>query len=396
MSRVKALITPSVMRWARERAGLSLEDAAYKIKRPVGEITAWENGSLLPSIAQARKASEVYHRPLAVFYLPEPPKDFETLRDFRWLPATQPRDFSPQLALLIRVTQYQQGWMREFLLKEGFKPLPFIGSTTVNDSPRGVALDILRVLNLSPEEQRECNTRQEAFRLWMQRAEMAGVFVFRQRHIALTEARGIAFSDDIAPFVFVNSGDSRAAQLFTLAHELAHLWLDLSGVSNLEPYGRALDTQTSGIEVFCNKVAANAVLEEQIFQQEWSNQNPDWSIEDKIQHISGALKVSEEVVARRLLERNIIPRELYQELRQSYQDRWEEFELRERQKMKSSKGGPSYYVTSVARNGYAFSQTVIGAFLAGDVSGRDASSLLDVKVNNLRRLGEAAGMFASV
>jgi Zn-dependent peptidase ImmA (M78 family)/transcriptional regulator with XRE-family HTH domain len=396
MSRVKALITPSVIRWARERAGLSLEDAARRIRRPVEDIKAWESGASLPSISQARKASEVYRRPLAVFYLSEPPKDFETLRDFRSLPDTEPRDFSPQLALLIRMTNYRQEWMHEFLLKEGFEPLSFVGSTTVSNSPRDVALDILRVLGLSPQEQRDCNTRHDALRLWIQKAEAAGVFVFRQRHIALVEARGIAFSDSIAPFIFVNSGDSRAAQIFTLAHELAHLWLDLSGVSNLELHGRTLDVQSHSVETFCNKVAANAVLEEQIFQQEWVSQDHHWPIEDRIQQISGALKISEEVVARRLLERGIISQDLYQELRQSYQDRWEKLEFRERQRLKSSKGGPSYYVTSVARNGYAFTQTVVGAFMSGDILGRDASSLLDVKVSNLRRLGEAAGMFPSV
>lgn len=396
MSRVEALVTPSVMRWAREQARLRLEEAAAKIRRPVEEIQSWEDGSLRPSIAQARKASKVYRRPLAVFYLPEPPKDFETLRDFRSLPDVELGDYSPEMAFLIRITQYRQGWMREYLLNEDIEPLTFVGSASLNDSPRDVAIDILRVIRLSPEEQRKCNTRQEALRLWIEKTETAGVFVFRQRQVALAEARGFVISDDIAPFIYINSGDSKAAQIFTLAHELAHLWINLSGISNLEPLGQTLDYEIAQIEAFCNKVAAEAILEEQIFNQEWYSQDANCSLEDRIQQISRAFKVSEEAVARRLLEKGIITRERYLELRQLYQARWQDIKSRERERIKLSKGGPSYYVTTVAKNGYAFSQTVVSAFMAGAISGRDASSLLNVKVNNLRRLGETAGVHTSL
>ena len=171
MPRVEALVTPSVIKWAREQAKMSIDEAARKIKRSPADIQAWENGTLRPSIAQARKASEVYRRPLAVFYLPEPPKDFRTLRDFRTLPNNNLREYSSELALLIRTAEYRQEWTREHLLDEGEEPLSFVGSASLNENPRDVARDILETLQLSPQDQQECNTRQGALRLWLEKAE---------------------------------------------------------------------------------------------------------------------------------------------------------------------------------------------------------------------------------
>ncbi len=392
MAQLEALVTPSVMRWAREQARLSLDDASSKIKRPPEEIVAWEEGSSRPSIAQARRASQVYRRPLAVFYLPEPPEDFETLRDYRSLPETESRELSPELAFLIRISQHRQNWMRDYLLTEGAEALTFVGSARTQDPPQAIADDIRRIIRVSPENQKRCETRYEALRLWIEHSERAGVFIFRQRQISLIEARGFLISDDIAPFVFINSEDSRSAQLFTLTHELAHLWLNLSGVSNLERRGRTIDEETGRIEVFCNKVAAYTVLDEKLFSKEWKGLSRTIPLEERIQHVSASLKVSEEVVARRLLDKGSITQHRYGELRDKYQERWRRLKDRERERMKSSEGGPSPYVTAVARLGYTFTRTVVSGFMSGAISGRDASSLLNVKVNNLRRLGEVAGI----
>ncbi len=392
MAQVEALVTPSVMRWAREQARLSLDQASSKIKRCSEEIAAWEDGTLRPSIAQARKASEVYRRALAIFYLPAPPKDFETLRDYRSLPDTEIREFSAELAFLMRIAQHRQDWIRDYLITEGFESLAFVGSASTQDTPQNTADHIRQVIHVPPEEQSDCETRHEALRLWIEGSEAAGVFIFRQRRISLIEARGFLISDDISPFIFINSEDSKSAQLFTLAHELAHLCLNLSGVSNLQTRGTAIDEETGRIEVFCNRVAAYAVLDERLFSEEWKGLSARIPLEEKIRHVSGALKVSEEVVARRLLDKNLITQDTYRELRQTYQDRWEKFKAGQRERMKSSEGWPPYYVTTAARLGYAFTRTVVSGFMSGAISGRDASSLLNVKVNNLRRLGEVAGI----
>ena len=270
MSQLEALVTPSVMKWARERAHLSLDDAAARIKRPVSDIENWENGIVRPSIAQARKASEVYKRPLAVFYLPEPPTDFETLRDFRSLADTTLSEYSPELALVVRQARYRQEWTREFIVSEGAEKLSFVGSASLRDSPATVADKIMKVLQITSKEQQECLTREEALRLWVQKTEEAGVFLFRQGHVDLSEARGFVLSDDYAPFVFINSEDAKAAQMFTLLHELAHLWINVDGLSNLEPFTSNTKRDVQEMEVFCNKVAAHALLNPSSFDDAWS------------------------------------------------------------------------------------------------------------------------------
>lgn len=391
MSRVEALVTPSVIRWARETSGLSIEKAAKKLRRPVEDVEAWESGLNRPSISQARKASEIYKRPLAILYLPEPPKDFETLRDFRCLPIHEDREYSPELLLIMRTATEHQQWTREFLIDEGIPPLPFVGSATVGDNPREVGEDILGVLEISPDEQCDCRGRIEALRLWMSKAERKGVFVFRQGRIDLRQSRGFIISDDIAPFVYLNSEDAGAAQVFTLVHELAHLWLNQSGVSNIVTFGAYQSVEASRIETFCNKVASEALLFRDRFDAEWSNLSSSMTIEERVEKISRIFKVSEEAIARRLLENIIITNEKYEQLREYYQDRWLELKGKERNRLKQAGGGPSFYVQKVSKNGYAFTQTVVSAFNSGTISGREASTLLGVKVNHMPRLALTAG-----
>ncbi len=392
MARIEALITPSLMRWAREKARLSTEQAAKKIGRPKEGIEAWETGTSRPTIPQARKASEVYKRPLAVFYLPEPPEEFDTLRDFRILPVDYEPDYSPELALLIRTAKFRQEWMREFLIEEGDIKLSFVGSSSLNDNPQDISRLILSKLNLSPKEQINCHARNEALRLWIDRAERDGIIIFRQGNIDVKEARGFILCDEYAPFIFINSDDAIAAQIFTLAHELAHLWLNQSGISNLEPFEKNHRDESQKIEIFCNRVASEAVLDRTLFNKSWRDQNASLSIEEQIENISNMFKISEEAISRRLLDDGNIDYEKYLELREFYQNRWRKYKEKERQRMKSAEGGPSYYVKKVFNNGYSFTQTVISAFESGAITGRDASSLLDVKVSNIQRLASAAGM----
>jgi len=391
MSRVEALVTPSVIRWARETSGLSTEKAAKKLSRPVEDVEAWESGLKRPSIAQARKASEIYRRALAVFYLPEPPKDYETLRDFRCLPDDEDRKYSPELLLIMRTAIEHQQWTREFLIDEGMPPLPFVGSATVDDNPREVGEDILRVLEISPDEQCDCRSRGEALRLWMSKAEKKGIFVFRQGKIDLRQSRGFIISDEIAPFIYLNSEDAQAAQIFTLVHELAHLWLNQSGVSNIVTFGAYQSVEASMIEPFCNKVASEALLFRDRFDTEWNNLSSSMNIGDRIEKISRIFKVSEEAIARRLLEKDDITNDKYEQLREYYQDRWLELKEKERKRLEGAGGGPSFYVQKVSKNGYAFTQTVVSAFNSGAISGREASALLGVKVNHMPILALTAG-----
>lgn len=395
MARIRAKITPALMEWARTQARFSPEEAAEKIGRSVDEILAWESGESLPTIPQARKASEVYKRPLALFYMEEPPMDFETLRDFRRLPERTSRTYSPELSLLLRSTIEKQIWTRDYLISEGYEQLEFVGSAGVGEDPIELANTIRNTLNFPLEEQLHCRSRQEALTTWLRKIEQIGIYAFRQREIDLEEARGFVLVDDYAPFIFINSADSRVGQIFTIAHELVHIFLNQQGISNLNSLGKFQDTESEEIEIFCNQVASHVILEDQEFINRWTSTDEDESLFHRIEETSRTFKVSEESIARRLLEKEIISRDTYQELREYYSDRWREFREREMERMRQTEGGPSYYLTTAVKNGYSFTKTVVSAYYSGNIYGNEASSLLNVKVNNLGRLGETVGISVS-
>ena len=378
------------MRWARETAGYSVEDAASKIRRPPHEIEAWEEGSVKPTMPQARRAAEVYRRPLAVFYLEEPPTTFQPLQDFRRLPDDSTRQYSPELAFLVRHTHYRQEWLHEYLVGEGTEPLDFVGSADLSASPQELAATIRTTLGISREDQHACRTKTEALGLWVRKTERAGVFVFREGAIECREGRGFVLSDACAPFIFLNSKDAKAAQIFTLAHELAHLWLGQSSISNLEEKGSLVSPRASKVEVFCNRVAADTVVEPRAFWELWREQGPGMSLESRIEDLSAYFRVSNEVVARRLLDAGVIYRDMYERLCEEYRERWQKFKEREAEARRRREGGPSYYLVRVVHNGVAFTQTVLGAYYGGAVSGRDTAGLLGVKLNHLDRLATEA------
>jgi len=393
---VRATITPAVINWARESAKLTLEEAARKIGRPVSEIEAWEDGTLQPTMPQARNAAKVYKRPLAVFYLPEPPKGWQVLRDFRTLPVDEPREYSPELTFLIREAVARQEWMREFLIEDGQEPLPFVGSASTGSDPVELAEAIRQTLSVTIEELRHCQSRDEAVNLWIHKAEQIGVYVFRDSSVASLEARGFVVSDQYAPFVYINSSDAKVAQIFTLVHELVHLWINEPGVSNLEARGAVVDESIAAIETFCNRVTGFVVLEPSAFERQWQSRDKSKSIDETIENIASYFRVSREAVARRLLDNGVMSQKKYLSLRDQSREEWLAYREKEKEKQRKSEGGPSYYRILLNKNGKAYSRTILSAYYSGAVSGRETSSLLNVKLNNLPKLAAEAAIFAGV
>lgn len=381
MVRMEARITPSVMKWARESAKLDIATAAKRIGRSEDEIEQWERGEKMPSFAQARKASEVYKRSLAVFYLPEAPREFDTLRDFRQLPQDASREWSPELALLIRQVQARQEWLREFLVEEGSDGVPFVGSASVQTPVSELSATIRKTLELQLEEQMACSSAREALNLWIDHAEYFGISICREGGIECEEARGFVLTDQYAPFVYINSNDSYAGRLFTLVHELVHLWINEPGISNLGNL-RRLRSEEARIERFCNQVAADTLVDQSLMARYWRDRDVDEHLCDQVSGVARKFAVSEEVIARRLLDMNEITEAEYLDLRRYYNERWTEHRRRQR----AQEGGPAYGLRMALVNGYQFARIVLGAYKRGRISGRDASGLLHVKVNNIPQL----------
>lgn len=384
----EALVTPSVLRWARQKARLSAEEAASRIGRSAEDIEAWERGEKRPSMAQARRASEAYKRSLAVFYLPEPPEEFDTLKDFRQIPNTEAIDYSPELALIIRHIQSRQEWMHQYCIRHQAAPLSFVGSATTADSPTDLARTIRSFLEVTTHEQIRNTAPATAFNYWTGKIEAIGVCVCREGKIEIEEARGIALADPYAPFIYVNSNDSYAGRQFTLLHELVHLWINASGLSNLGRLQKSPHSPHAVTEVFCNRTAALILLPPRDFADAWMERDDNEVLEAQIDVVARKFKVSDETVARRLLDNDMISQGEYERLRAQYQERW-------REQAGQRSGGGDYYRNAVSFNGRLFTHTVLHARYSGEITIREASIALGVKTNHLKRLAQITGLLQS-
>src|SRR5690606_8871461 len=226
----RAEINPVVLRWARETAKYSIDEAASKISVSPEKLMAWESGETMPTIRQAQHLAKTYRRPFAILFLSEIPKDFQPLRDFR---AIGSAPLSTGSTFIIREIQQKQAWMSEINQDEGESPAPFIGRFSISDDPTTVSHDILQTLSITPG-----NYASNPMSEWIDHAESNGIFISRTSFVHprlkldAKEFQGFAIADPFAPFIFINSDDYDAPQLFTLVHELAHLWIDASGISN--------------------------------------------------------------------------------------------------------------------------------------------------------------------
>lgn len=390
---VRAPVTPAVMKWARETARYTLRESANQLKRPISDIEEWENGKLLPTMPQARRAAKLYRRPLAAFYLPAPPKGWQILRDFRTLPSGSEIEYSREFEFLIRLVRTRQEWISSYLNNQGYESIDIYNYDHINFVPLELAEVIKQHIQITVGDIENCKSKYDALRLWIKKSEDSGIFIFRGRNIDLEEARGFALVDDYAPCIFINSNDAYSAQIFTIVHELAHLWINQPGISNLEKQGSKPDKESFEIEQFCNQVAAFILLEPNMFIQKWSEiYHEKSSIEDNINNISNYFKVSRTTIARRLLQESIISSKRYKILQNNFYLEWLDYCKKEKIRQKEGKMPPIYYPKKISELGKSYSRAVLGAYLSNDVTGRDAAVLLDMKINNFPKFAEKIGM----
>ena len=393
MARQEAFITPSVIKWSRKKAHYSLEEAAKKISINSQKLEQWENGKSRPTMLQAQTMSQVYRRPLAAFYLPEPPKkDFSLLRDFRTVAGQSP-EYSPPLVFLMRQIQERQIWLKEHLKDQGYKKLNFIGSGRLQSSPKTLSKNIIRTFWGSEQKYQEILKNIRISTLldkWLSRCEEEGVFISRTSNlnshniIKVEEARGFVISDPYAPFIFINSGDSKNAQLFTLLHELAHLWLNISGVSDHFPSN---NTQIKKSEFLCNQTAAEILMPEDKIKSfpKIKNLSKD-RINEFIAEHSKKFKVSSLSLLVRLKSFSMINKSTFEVLKQQYETEYKNYKAQEKKRMKEAKGGPNANLLKIYANGKSFTKIVTFSYKEGLISGREASNLLDMKLNRMAKI----------
>ncbi len=381
----KAIVTPSLLTWARRRRGLGIPEIASKLNVKPEAVLAWEAGKKLPTFRQAQRFAQALYVPFGYLYLSKPPIEKLPLPDFRVIPGQPPMDPSPDLLDLLNSVLGKQQWFREYRESEGVEQLPFVGRFRMSDSEEDVAADIREVVDVEGARARVTNW--DAFiRELSRNAESVGIMVMRSgvvgnnnhRPLNFKEFRGFSISDNIAPLIFLNGRDFRGAQIFTLAHEMAHIWSGQGGLSNPD-YSLSSEWTDIPVERFCNRVAAETLVPRGDFQARWENGQA--SLESNLTNLSSHYKVSNMVVLRQAYDNDLLPisdyRKAYREL------------ARQASEVPSTlTPGGNFHYTLTARNGTSFTEAVVSSAAGGALLSSEAADMLGVKVKTLPGLAE--------
>jgi Zn-dependent peptidase ImmA (M78 family) len=382
MSRVE--VKKELIRWARERSGLTESDLTERFPK----FEQWERGEALPTLKQLEAYAKKTLTPFGYFFLPEPPEEKLPIPDFRTVRDRGVRRPSPNLLETIYAMQRRQDWMHEYLVEEGAERLPFVKSVTLDSSQRDAARRIRETIGMTDGWAREHATWTAALLALRRATEAIGIIVVinsvvgnsNKRKLDPDEFRGFVLCDSLAPLIFINGADFKSAQMFTLAHELAHVWLGRDGVFDLPD----LQPPDNAVEKFCNGVGAELLIPAAELQSFWPRAR---RANQPFQAVAAEFKVSPIVAARRALDLNLISRTTFFTLLQEQR----EDEQRRQAIQKAKKGSGDFYLTQEVKIGRRFGEAVIRAARAGRLLYRDAYRLTGLYGQTFDRFAEGLG-----
>lgn len=391
-------VNPEILRWARETAGLSLEDAAAKLGLQASRdgagaerLAALESGDGEPTRPLLVKMAHQYRRPLLAFYLPAPPAQGERGQDFRTLPPDHSRRDDALVDALIRDIRARQRMVRALLETEDEAPaLPFVGSRTMREGVEKVLGAIRETLGLNLSQFRNGASgdrrASKGFAYLRERAEQAGVYVLlignlgsHHSNLDVQLFRGFALADPVAPFIVINDQDAETAWSFTLLHELAHIWLGQTGVSGVNA--------ASAVEQFCNDVAGRFLLPENEVVAEAALRTAGFdAILARINVIADQREVSRSMVAYKLFRQGIIDGDAWARLNGLFRQQWLQNREARKNKDKDRDGGPNYYVVRRHKIGAKLVNLARRMVAEGALVPSKAAKILGVKPANVYSL----------
>lgn len=399
----ESTINSSILTWARESAGLSLEEAADRLGfSPSETMTAeeklaqFEAGERAPTRNQLAKFAAVYRRPLITFYMKEPPKRGERGEDFRRMPGAVSKRENALLDTLLRDVRARQEMVRGLLEDDDDAgEVRFVGSARIEDGVLSLVSSIAKALDFNhTSKAARKGDADDLFKALRARAEVIGIFVLLigdlgSHHSALSSDvfRGFAIADKVAPFIVINDQDSRAARSFTLIHELAHIWLGQSGVSGTPEPG-APKTVHEKIERFCNDIAGEFLLPSESLgtRPEALDANDKRIAHDVVSGIAEQWSVSEPMVAYRLNRIGWISHDMYEALVADYAARWRLARQKAKENAQDNEGGPSYYVVKQSKLGNALIEVVRRTLRENLLTHTKAAKVLGVKPSSVEPL----------
>jgi Zn-dependent peptidase ImmA (M78 family) len=374
-------VNPELLRWARERSMIERDVLEERFPK----LRAWEAREAKPTLRQLEAFARATHAPVGYFFLPQPPEEHVPIPDFRTVGSGHVPRPTPDLLDTIYLCQLRQEWYRDFARVSAARPLEFVGSANIKSDVIRTAEQIRHVLHFDLSERRTIPSWTDALRRFIERADAAGVMVMvsgvvgsnNHRKLDPDEFRGFTLADVLAPLVFINGSDSKAAQMFTLAHELAHVWLGQSGVSDEQPSGVA----GNEVERWCNQVAAELLVPLEIMRIDYDRSA---DVATEMRRLARRFKVSTLVILRRMAEVG----GLTHEQRRDYYDA----ELQRLAKLPQLSGG-NFYLTLGARASKRFTRALVVSTLEGRSSYTEALRLLGFKkMSTFRELGESLGL----
>lgn len=384
-------VSPEILIWARETAGLSLADAARKLgfsdsARSSGaeKLESYESGSKEPSRALLLKMTKQYRRSLAAFYLARVPEKGNRGSDFRTLPDAPAPEKEALIDALVRDIQARQSMVKASLLDEEPHLVEFVASASMQSGVGAIVREIKTEIGFDRDEFRRKRSPEEAFATLRSAVEARGVFVLLvgnlgSHHTAIEPSvfRGFALADPVAPFIVINDQDAKAAWSFTLLHELVHLWLGETGISGAIPGTR--------LERFCNDVASEILvsteeLADLLLPPLLNLQGLTAAIAD----FAKPRKVSYSMVAYRLFLTNRISEATWLEATAYFRAMWFRERARARERAREDDaGGPSYYIVRRHKLGGALLSLVRGQVEDGALSPVRAARILGVRPRNV-------------
>lgn len=369
------MIQNNILLWAIEQAQVATDTLPKKVGVKADKFSSWLNGEELPTFKQAQKLAKVLHIPFGYLFLSEPPVEQLPVPDLRTIRNNPTYHPSIYFKELLYDLDRKQRWFREYIIDNGAEEIDFIGSKYVSDGIENIVNDIRQKLDWEVGQYTQHRTKDSYMTEIVRKAELRGILIMRssyagtgtQHTVSVTELRGLAIADNYAPLIFVNSSDAHSAQIFTLAHELAHLWIGQSAISDIN----FLTNHDEEIELFCNKVAAELLLPQHIFVREWMRSE---NVDTNCNIIAKKYHVSYFVALKRAYDLNFIDYMTYKTYYENAMSEWEENKAR-----KNDNKGGDYYRTKGAKESKLFSQAVVSATLEGKLLYRDAFKLLNIK-----------------
>lgn len=376
----RVAVNPELIRWAIQRA-----DAGEWIEKRFPMVTKWLKNETRPTLKQLEQFAKATSTPLGYFFLPKPPEIKLPIPHYRTVGDTQAAKPSVNLLETIYMMQRRQAWMREYLMDLGHEPLPFVGSWKLSSHPREVAQNMRNTLGLKNGWASVCRSWTEALQYLMDKIEEIGILVVRNgivgnnthRKLDVNEFRGFVLVDEYAPLIFINGADGKAAQMFTVAHELAHIWYGESAAFDLS----GLQPSAQQIEQVCNQTAAEFLVPEDEMRAAWRHVQ---YVNDRFNHLARHFKVSSIVAARRALDLQLITKD-------EFFDFYRDWMANEYEKSRDDDGGGNFYRNQNFRVGRRFAEAVFASVKEGRLLYTEAYRLTGLSGDAFVKYGKYLG-----